>query len=271
MISDLEINGKPVKNNSMCFSKNVLIQTNEICRVIQTKKESHKSKKYIVKRKLKLTKNGMYFMILTTEPKKTIVIDFLIQKKRNHISFLLMACIFVCIFFLGNKIYQNQFSQNFQKTQMPSQNDIAIWNFKVNGNQSNYQKINFADTVGKNQKEIAPGQSGKFFITIDSENTEVDLNYYLTINEEKNKPRNLYFLLDNRKYLSMKELAQEELKGEILSHEKNKQKQYCIYWNWPFESYQNNIFDEIDGKKADTYQLEFSIIGTQKENMISRK
>ena len=266
-ILGIKFNGKEIRKNSLEFLENVTIQTNEKCRVIRMKKGKQKPKIYVVKNKLSLRKNGQYFLILTKKQDgKTILIDFLIQKKKSAVCYLFFITLFTLICFnLGSVLYNYKTTEDISNLKIPSENGIAVWNFKVNENQNSYQEINFADTIIGTQKEnlISPGKSGKFYINIDTENTEVDLKYMITIKEEKNKPRNLYFYFNEKKYSSMSELAKIELNGKIDSNEKEKKKRFCIYWNWPYENYENNLFDEIDGKNANLYRLKFSIVGMQ--------
>ncbi|MBR3325116.1 MAG: hypothetical protein IKG14_03630 [Clostridia bacterium] len=96
-----------------------------------------------------------------------------------------------------------------------------------------------------NHEKIQPGTSGYFDIIIDSNNYFSNFNYKVLFSEEKNKPRNLIFFVDNTQNNYLEKI---NIEGKM-------PKQSCqtvkrIYWNWEYES--KNASDEIDNDEIDT-------------------
>lgn len=150
--------------------------------------------------------------------------------------------------------------------------DVAKWNFKVNNNSEQIETIKLAQTVNqellKNGK-IAPGTGGQFSLIIDGSETEVGIDYVVEIRNEKNKPTNLTYTYNEKKYNSLMEIG-EELNGEILANEDNKIRNITIYWNWEYETgsqeeiENNDKIDTNEGSANLDYTFDIAITGKQK-------
>ncbi len=150
--------------------------------------------------------------------------------------------------------------------------EIATWNFQVNGQKEQVQKIQLEstchDTVLVNHK-IAPGTSGSFQIIVDGSNTNVGIHYDIKFTNESTKPTNLKFIYDNKKYNSIAEL-EPILTGTIEANEKEKTRTLTIDWQWPFETgnneseiANNDKIDTQDAQNIATYTFNVIVSGTQ--------
>ena len=108
-------------------------------------------------------------------------------------------------------------------------------------NQGNYfSTINLSSEKILSQK-IFPGSSGYFDIIINTQDYSFDSYYNLIFLNLKNKPQNLYFIIDDEKVNNIEEYT--SLYGSL---EKGKEKFIKrVYWKWDYES------EESDEVKAD--------------------
>lgn len=150
--------------------------------------------------------------------------------------------------------------------------EIATWNFQVNGQKEQVQTIQLESTCHNaalvNHK-IAPGTSGSFHIIVDGSNTNVGIHYDIKFINESTKPTNLKFIYDNKKYNAIAEL-EPILTGTIEANEKEKIRTLTIYWQWPFETgnnesqiANNDKIDTQDVQNIATYTFQVIVSGTQ--------
>ena len=86
---------------------------------------------------------------------------------------------------------------------------------------------------------------------------------------KKNKPTNLIFEYENKKYNSITEL-QSALVGTINANEQEKVKILNIHWEWPYETgkleteiAKNDEIDTREAKNISNYTFDVIITGTQ--------
>ncbi len=164
---------------------------------------------------------------------------------------------------------------------------IAKWTFKVNEwSVDETKELSLFDTlhhVDLEEGRIAPGYYGSFDVVLDATGSEVDLQYYIEARETGHKPENLEFqAIINRDqytrfYPTLRELAENELRGVIERTAVDKVVPITINCVWPFESGDNeeqvaesNLEDTAAGKgsyvgQINTYDYGFSlkVVGTQ--------
>ena len=147
---------------------------------------------------------------------------------------------------------------------------VARWEFKVNGNGTQTEEIEFAITRDDGNTAVAegmlaPGTSGKIDITVDVTGTQTDLVYTISGTTE-NMPRNFKLYYDEARTKEMVVLGQKFSKGKYLKVSDigtgEKIIPETIYWEWPFETgitaadiERNNIKDTEDMGKTMTMAL----------------
>ena len=154
---------------------------------------------------------------------------------------------------------------------------IAYWNFDDNMNKTN-KSISLANTITNSETQvangyIAPGMEGKFYIIVNNNNSNMNINYEVHLVNEKSVPSNLYFYIikDDKKmkYSSISELFEKvNFSGNLLIGEK---KVYEIFWKWPYETKLDDGSIDISKDEADMnfikkerlYNFEFEILVKQ--------
>ena len=129
----------------------------------------------------------------------------------------------------------------------------------INNNENTFSDIDLYDTAKVHNgvgKVIVPGDYGDFIIKVSSKGSEVKLRYDIILNSTE-LPSNMKFYLDSDKTDKV-EINPLNLNG-ILNIEEDKE--YTIYWEWPYDSGDNNINDiDYQGK---TFTIDVSITGKQ--------
>lgn len=150
---------------------------------------------------------------------------------------------------------------NFYKSDNNFFDDIITFGLWKSNNSQNEYKINnntiteidVFTTINRNKyKKIAPGSKGKFIITFKKPKEKF---YNIKIKEKTSKPKNMYFMLDNKKYSSIEDM-------EIIIEEKlNNSDKVTINWEWEYYISENNdIQDTIDGENGGSYIFEIETI-----------
>ena len=129
----------------------------------------------------------------------------------------------------------------------------------INNNENTFSDIDLYDTAKVHNgvgKVIVPGDYGDFIIKVSSKGSEVKLRYDIVLNSTE-LPSNMKFYLDSDKTDKV-EINPLNLNG-ILNIEEDKE--YTIYWEWPYDSGNDNIHDiDYQGK---TFTIDVSITGKQ--------
>ncbi len=132
----------------------------------------------------------------------------------------------------------------------------------INNNENTFSDIDLYDTAKVHNgvgKVIVPGDYGDFIIKVSSKGSEVKLRYDIVLNSTE-LPSNMKFYLDSDKTDKV-EINPLTING-ILGLEEDKE--YTIYWEWPYDSGDNNINDsDYQGK---TFTIDVSITGKQTKN-----
>ena len=170
---------------------------------------------------------------------------------KNIIKYILILIVFAIIFII----------LNFYKSNKNIFEDIMILGLWDNRVAKNEYEITSQDTVEidifstinhKRYKKIAPGSKGSFVIKF---KRPLDSIYEIKINEKTSKPQNLVFILENKKYESLKEME------NIINEKFSDNQKITINWEW--EYYINQTQDEQDtkdGENAKNYIFEIKAI-----------
>ena len=104
----------------------------------------------------------------------------------------------------------------------------------------------------KLHKKISPGSYGKFTIKLKK---PIDSNSTIILTDITNKPQNLIFELENRKYYTLKQMQQDI---NTIFQSKNS---ITINWKWKYDnSSEDDIQDTIDGQNAHRYIFKIQAI-----------
>ena len=136
-----------------------------------------------------------------------------------------------------------------------AQAEIAEWNVAINiaDNTDENVEVDLADTRNKEKEEadvqdgyVAPGTAGMFNIEVNAENSEVSLEYEITMNADYGNnekfPKNLIFYSDENMENAFYHTGNTiELNGFIGYDDSNKKRTIPIYWKW---AYQTGVTDE---------------------------
>ena len=151
--------------------------------------------------------------------------------------------------------------------------------FNLNTQKSTFEITNLIEQKQSlenlNQNKIQPGTSGYFDIIINSENYFSNFNYKILFSEEKDKPRNLNFIVDNTPINKL-----EEINIEGFAEQKTSQLVKRIYWNWEYETkdtnnqvYENDEIDTLDSSKTYEFKVTLYIdkqLGIEKSGSLPR-
>lgn len=167
-------------------------------------------------------------------------------------------------------LFKNSFNKN-TSLKIESEVPISIWDFTVNNNREEIQKINLFQSSNENELEsqLAPGTSGSFQIFLDATETQVAIKYNIISIEETNKPHNLKFIYEGKEYDSFKQM-EEVLLGTINVNDKEKTRTFQIYWEWKYETgntkeeiIKNDLIDTEDMNNIRKYNFVICVSGEQ--------
>ena len=141
----------------------------------------------------------------------------------------------------------------------------------INTNEEVFSDINLYDTAKVHNgvgNVIVPGDYGEFSIKLNSNGSEVKLRYDIILTGN-NIPSNMKFYLDSEK-IDKVELNPLSLNGIL---DIDEEREYTIYWQWPYDSGENNDDDikyqnmtftigvDITGKQAKDTEYAINYIG----------
>ena len=116
------------------------------------------------------------------------------------------------------------------------QANMGTFSFNVSHNNETFASINLADTIESSLSSngyISPGSSGKFDLLVDATGGMTDVEYTITFNRT-NVPSNMNFYLNKEK--TNKIDSSKNVGGYFDSDEAVRSRTYVIYWDWPFDS-----------------------------------
>ena len=129
----------------------------------------------------------------------------------------------------------------------------------INSNETTFSDINLYDTAKVHNgigEVIVPGDYGDFVIKVSSKGSEVKLRYDINL-KGNDIPVNMKFYLDSEK-IDKIDITDLSLNGIL---DLDEDKEYTIYWEWPYDSGDNNIYDiDYQGK---TFSIGLDINGKQ--------
>ena len=189
------------------------------------------------------------------------------SKKKKIITIVAILSAIV-ISFLGGQT----FSKYITEVKGTGSAQVAMWSFKVYGDNEQTQNVKLASTVDDNtlvDNKIAPGTKGSFSIKIDGEGSDVGINYNIKVQNETQKPANLFYTYQGKTYTDLNELAL-EASGTINADDSNKVKEILVNWEWPYQTgsdeiskSKNDAQDTQDGKNISNYTFDIVVTGTQ--------
>ena len=179
------------------------------------------------------------------------------MSKKNYIGLIVLTFLIVVA---GTLSY---YASNINGTLKGTSLKFAFNVYKIiNSNETTFSDINLYDTAKVHNgigEVIVPGDYGDFVIKVSSKGSEVKLRYDINL-KGNDIPVNMKFYLDSDKTDKV-EINPLNLNG-ILNIEEDKE--YTIYWEWPYDSGDNNIYDiDYQGK---TFTIDVSISGKQTKN-----
>ena len=148
---------------------------------------------------------------------------------------------------------------------------VAKWAFKADNTDSNERDVTCDITDPANVDEdtlidglMAPGTSGTCTFELSNENSEVGVEYTITVSSIENAPKNL--ILKN----GTAELTDAGFKGTLTPGETGRT--VTVNWEWPYETGTKDATtgiasgdddDTTDGKNAEEMSIVFNIKGIQ--------
>lgn len=189
------------------------------------------------------------------------------SKKKKIIAIVAILSAIV-ISFLGGQT----FSKYITEVKGTGSAQVAMWSFKVYGDNEQTQNVKLASTVDDStlvDNKIAPGTKGSFSIKIDGEGSDVGINYNIKVQNETQKPANLFYTYQGKTYTDLNELAL-AASGIINADDSNKVKEILVNWEWPYQTgsdeiskSKNDAQDTQDGKNISNYTFDIVVTGTQ--------
>lgn len=190
------------------------------------------------------------------------------MSKKKKIIVIVAILLAIVISFLGGQT----FSKYITEVKGTGSAQVAMWSFKVYGDNEQTQNVKLASTVDDNtlvDNKIAPGTKGSFSIKIDGEGSDVGINYNIKVQNETQKPANLFYTYQGKTYTDLNELAL-TASGTINADDSNKVKEILVNWEWPYQTgsdeiskSKNDVQDTQDGKNISNYTFDIVVTGTQ--------
>lgn len=190
------------------------------------------------------------------------------MSKKKKIIVIVANLSAIVISFLGGQT----FSKYITEVKGTGSAQVAMWSFKVYGDNEQTQNVKLASTVDDNtlvDNKIAPGTKGSFSIKIDGEGSDVGINYNIKVQNETQKPANLFYTYQGKTYTDLNELAL-TASGTINADDSNKVKEILVNWEWPYQTgsdeiskSKNDVQDTQDGKNISNYTFDIVVTGTQ--------
>lgn len=186
------------------------------------------------------------------------------KSKRKIIILCALLLIMLVIIGIGGFTYAKYIAQETGSGSAT----IADWSFKIEKDAGQQVKtVNLADSAERDSVvngKIAPGTSGSFRVTLDSTGADVTTRYNLRFFGENNKPENLFFTYDGKKYNSLAEIG---VIGGFIGHQETDRKvSLIIKWEWPYETgtteEEKSKNNQIDTQDANLDDYTFSMIAT---------
>ena len=190
------------------------------------------------------------------------------MSKKKKIIVIVAILSAIVISFLGGQT----FSKYITEVKGTGSAQVAMWSFKVYGDNEQTQNVKLASTVDDNtlvDNKIAPGTKGSFSIKIDGEGSDVGINYNIKVQNETQKPANLFYTYQGKTYTDLNELAL-TASGTINADDSNKVKEILVNWEWPYQTgsdeiskSKNDVQDTQDRKNISNYTFDIVVTGTQ--------
>lgn len=138
---------------------------------------------------------------------------------------------------------------------------VNKYSFDVFHNDSHLETINLYDTMTTNSDRtkniIIPGDKGEFELVVVGTGSEVNIGYEMKFEGEL-LPSNMKFYLDNK--TNQINISDYVIEGNI-NYGSNMTKKHTIYWEWPYDSGENNVDDyNYQGK---TFTININATGIQ--------
>lgn len=148
--------------------------------------------------------------------------------------------------------------------------NIAKWGFDIVKNGELTKTVSLVDSTNTSIAEgkIAPGAEGTIEIEVNAKKSEVNVDYSIIFENEKNKPTNMIFRYNGNQYNSLSSIT--DIIGTIKHDSQIRTKVIKISWEWPYqtgktaeEKNQNNILDTQEAQTISEYEFDIKVTGTQ--------
>lgn len=116
------------------------------------------------------------------------------------------------------------------------------FSFDVYHNNNQLENINLYDTIEENERDkaiIIPGDKGKIELVILGKESEVNIEYEITLTSN-NIPTNMKFYLDSK--TNEIDISNNKIEGRM-NYGQEMKKNHTIYWEWPYDSGDKNEED----------------------------
>lgn len=196
------------------------------------------------------------------------------KKEKRKKKFIIALAILLLALIVCSLVYAKYLSS------VSGQGEISVakWAFTVNNETSNLGTVDLGeehyDPKTIDGGVIAPGTRGIFYLTVDATGNQTGLDYSIKFNDVKNKPANMYFIIDGTVCRSI-EQAENALKGHFDANQENKTSVRKIEWVWDYETTwneksleKNDEIDTADGITAKDFSFTLKATGVQSEPAI---
>ena len=179
------------------------------------------------------------------------------MNKKNYIGLIVLTFLIILSGTLA--YYANRITGNVTGNSL----NFAFNVYKIiNNNSTDFGNINLYDTAkvhNASDNTIVPGDYGDFVIKVSSKGSDLKLRYDIIL-KGNDIPVNMKFYLDSEK-IDKVDITNLSLNGIL---DVNEEKEYTIYWEWPYDSGDDNIYD-IDSQ-GKTFTIDVNISGKQTKN-----
>lgn len=185
------------------------------------------------------------------------------MKKNNKIKKLSIALVIILLVGVITIIGENTYSKYYTKIDGIGNAEIARWSFKANNDKETIEDIELINIYNENKLKantIAPGTKGSFDIVLDATGADVAIDYAVTFDNLKNKPRNLKFTYNGTTADTLEGL-ENVLKGRIGLND-SRTKTLTINWEWAYQTgtsaseiSNNDSIDTNDAGKEFTFDI----------------
>lgn len=214
-----------------------------------------KNEKTELKTNSKFKKSGKYIIQFINENNEVYYINIHIIKLLPLLWFFFMTICILLSFILFDKFIDTTYEMT-RNLNFDAELEGIKYVFNVNYENQNFKNIKLTDKVTQSNF-LYPGSYGSFYILISTKDGNKDIDYWMEVKEESNKPINLKFKINNIEYDSITELSK-DIKG-VISKDSNKILKIDFFWDYD----SNDLIDTTDGMNLENYKFLIRIVGNE--------